>query len=96
MRRFPARGRDRKTAQPRKWRRTGLDAATSQPLPRFHVLQLHRLGRVAEHLRQHVLPFDIGPVTQGQDNRADHRHQQDQARKLEDQEILGSKYFFYF
>ena len=59
-----------------------------QPLPRFHVIQFHRLGRIAHHLRNHVLAFHIVAVAQRQNNRADHRNQQDQTRQLEQQEIF--------
>ena len=47
-------------------------------LPRLHIVNLHRLGRIAHHLRNHILALYIATVAQGQHNRANHRNQQDQ------------------
>src|SRR4051812_31512823 len=53
-----------------------------------HLADLDRSLLGAADLLRDVLPLDAGPIAQGEDDRADHRHEQDQAGGLEEVEIL--------
>ena len=56
--------------------------------PRRDFLEFDRRGAGARVLLRDILALDIRPVAQRQDDGADHRGQQDEARRLEQIDIL--------